>query len=738
MHINKKEAALELAEAGFSIVPISPASKRPLEKWKGLQEEAADEEVIGRWWSDYPDADVGVVTGQVSGIVVIDCDSDEAIELVNAQGIDSPVRVRTKRGLHLYFAHNGSRVRNAVNWRGMSGVDVRGDGGYVKVPPSTNYSWDNKYPIDINDLVHEMPRWSYEDTREELTQLPDLSGVKPLEIPSEASDGSRNSTMTRIVGKLITDNPKLWGKELLIETWAENQRRCTPPLDGEEIRTIVRSVAEIHKRNHPDEFNADGERAMSLMTEQETMVSSLLRTIYGADASMMFGDVAERKWLVERMIPAGLPGVLASGGGVGKTYLLLDLAIKVAYFNEADRATFMGHPVRKYGKVVMFLAEDDRDEVMRRLRAIDPFGTRGLEQERLMVVSMLDMDEPIQFGAKNYDVPVLTAQAKGIEEALMEIDDLALVVFDPLQSFFDWRFDEDNLAADKALKFAHRIASKTGASVVFTHHLRKEDLGNAPTTPQGAISKIRGASNIVNSSRFAIPIWRPSEDVSARIAEEIGCDENNGIFMAGLGKENFGGDTSTHWLVRDSLTGLLVDRTLDVTKKPVEAPSSQRVETILRESSIPLSVNSISEGLSIATDLVRVAIKTLYDKGVIIRPTRGVYLHTRQHEDYTKVRDWFLEVSSKMLSTETPKRLEKFSWLFNEGVIPFSAIRMVVNDSGKDSPRAQLWREVVREFCESGDMVVQNIEGKAGKNVRVVRLLNPVQVPSTYYAGYGV
>ena len=726
-HMTKRDAALMYHEAGMQVIPIDCDNKVPLVKWKQYQTQEQEYEEVDYWWTEWPNADVGIITGELSGIVAVDCDNEAAIQAVADAGIHSTVQSNTKRGKHLIFSHPDHRVKNQANWRGMDKVDVRGDGGYIKVWPSDGYSWDLVPGTDVNDIAFEAPTWGFGETGKtgEFNEDLDLSDVKD-DIPETQGKGGRNDFLARVVGQLIRNDPKLWGKNLLIEAWAENLKRCQPPMDQEEVRTIVKSVAERHMERYPEEFNENKERVAGLVTEETERLSKLYRTVFESDAACMFGEVEDREWLVENLIPASLPGLVASSGGVGKTYLLLDLAIKVAYFNPSDNPTFMGHPIRKFGKVVMFLAEDDREEVQRRLMTIDPLGTRGLQDEQLMVVSLLDLEESLQFGEKNYDVPVLTQQASDVQKVLSQIDDLALVVFDPLQSFFDWRFDEDNLAADKALKFAHRIATSTGASVVFTHHLRKDDFGMAPTTPQGAIAKVRGASNIVNSSRFAIPIWRPNEDVSLAISEQLGGLPNNAVFMAGLGKENFGGDVSTHWMIRDERTGLLVDRTAELDTETTARREHRTVEDVVfeyvRDSADPVTPKHIIRDLTLSKSSMDRALMLLVKDGRIVRVGRGKYEYAGHHPKFAEVVEALRGVFDDPKSLGRHKKYGDA--VEQEGAVPLG----LINERMRSSTRELLWREGLRELEREGFVSVVTLKhGKTKRPYKAVKLAANLQ-----------
>ncbi len=123
------DLARHLASEGFCVLPLLPGGKRPAIRWKRLQtERPTDAELVE--WFDHHDYEPGIVTGELSGITVIDCDSPEAVATCEATGITSSMTQRTRRGLHLVYRWNGER--NTVRLNGMPGVDRRGEGGYVR------------------------------------------------------------------------------------------------------------------------------------------------------------------------------------------------------------------------------------------------------------------------------------------------------------------------------------------------------------------------------------------------------------------------------------------------------------------------------------------------------------------------------------------------------------------------------------------------------------------------------
>ena len=178
------EAALAYAHRGWAVFPChhpvpsgcscrSPecasAAKHPRTR-RGLHDATIHPEVIARWWSAWPQANVAIRTGAgrpagARGVVVLDVDplhgGDASLDrLVAAHGPLPATRlVRTGNdGVHLYFAHPGETVPNSAGTRLGPGLDVRGDGGYVIAPPSVHASGVTYRWGTIRDLAP-LPPW---------------------------------------------------------------------------------------------------------------------------------------------------------------------------------------------------------------------------------------------------------------------------------------------------------------------------------------------------------------------------------------------------------------------------------------------------------------------------------------------------------------------------------------------------------------------------------------------------
>jgi hypothetical protein len=142
---NKKiAAALQYQQAGFSVIPVKK-NKKPHIKWEKFQHERADENQIQQWWRRWPDANPAIVTGEVSGVDVVDVDSEDGKKALNeflSDSLITPISKTPAGGYHYYFKHRAG-LSNGV--RIIEGCDLRTTGGYVLAPPShANYEKNGK------------------------------------------------------------------------------------------------------------------------------------------------------------------------------------------------------------------------------------------------------------------------------------------------------------------------------------------------------------------------------------------------------------------------------------------------------------------------------------------------------------------------------------------------------------------------------------------------------------------
>ena len=151
------EAALDYARCGIPVFPCNPIDKKPLTP-NGFKDATRDETQIRAWWQQYPNAMIGAPMGPASNLWAIDLDLDPARKIDGKATLDQLVTQRgalpptwatitPRGGRHLIFSWDPNvEIRNSASKIGP-GIDVRGNGGYICLPPSRNatggtYQWE--------------------------------------------------------------------------------------------------------------------------------------------------------------------------------------------------------------------------------------------------------------------------------------------------------------------------------------------------------------------------------------------------------------------------------------------------------------------------------------------------------------------------------------------------------------------------------------------------------------------
>jgi hypothetical protein len=261
-------AAYALSLSRWHVFPVMPDAKMPLlpaahskgdplhgrcvgqcgRLGHGVHDATLDKLQIQRWWERWPDANIGVATGKVSGITVIDIDGKEGEEAIKALGLPQTWTVKTPRGgWHLYFTytpalHTGAGI--------LPQVDIRNDGGYVLVEPSTvggkPYRVVRDEPgvatlLEIPGILTRRSRSSGElPTRPDGIHTRQQEGdqwiVRAL---GGVTEGQRNETAARLIGYY---HGKGIPEDIIAATLWPWAQACLPPMDMTELERTVRSV----------------------------------------------------------------------------------------------------------------------------------------------------------------------------------------------------------------------------------------------------------------------------------------------------------------------------------------------------------------------------------------------------------------------------------------------------------------------------------------------------------------
>ncbi len=238
------DAALRYAEQGRAILPLS-RSKKPINA-NGSEGATTDPQQITAWWRAHPTAQIGIATGSISGIWVVDVDMEtgkDGIEAIrNTFGSQfiweeqALIQKTPTGGFHFVFAWDKARQVHSAH-DALEGVDILGDGGFIVVAPSSlsvdgewiTYRWNDAayQPVDA-------PDWAWA-----LNEMVQESRSKPVDLNKALSgiqQGSRDDDLFRIACMLCSRDVTRNTAMTFIEVLAE---RCHPPFDRMEARDKV-------------------------------------------------------------------------------------------------------------------------------------------------------------------------------------------------------------------------------------------------------------------------------------------------------------------------------------------------------------------------------------------------------------------------------------------------------------------------------------------------------------------
>jgi hypothetical protein len=235
------EWAKKYKDKGFSVIPLIPNGKIPaIKSWIEYQNKIATDEELKKWFGNGSKNNIGIVTGKVSGVDVLDFDSQEAVQYAKDHNFPETPLVKTGKGFHCYYLHKDG-VRNFQKKDNLPDIDLRADGGYVVSPPSIHasghqYRWVEGKGLDEVPLG-ELP---------EIVLAKNTPDKKPLkELYKGVPEGNRNNTLTRLVGSWV-------GNGLTFDECFENaciwNSKNKPPLDEKRIVDTINSILKKHEQ----------------------------------------------------------------------------------------------------------------------------------------------------------------------------------------------------------------------------------------------------------------------------------------------------------------------------------------------------------------------------------------------------------------------------------------------------------------------------------------------------------
>ncbi|MDD5015224.1 MAG: bifunctional DNA primase/polymerase, partial [Atribacterota bacterium] len=252
----------EYLENKYSLIPLD-SEKKPYIYWKPFQYKKANIEDIFGWYHMFCDLNIGIVTGNISKLAVIDVDDLHLLPDLKEflPELNKTTRVRTRRGYHYYFSLNGEQVKSTNSLFGKN-LELKSNGTYVVAPPSIIKAHQYVYEVPLSEMLPipkllikkdlsacghaqaEKEAVSYEEDRNHKTfKIPKYHGKKAgclSQIFSrDLAEGERNNSLFILYNLLLQNkNREGYAKKLIIE----KNRSLSKPLTEPELKKICRKA----------------------------------------------------------------------------------------------------------------------------------------------------------------------------------------------------------------------------------------------------------------------------------------------------------------------------------------------------------------------------------------------------------------------------------------------------------------------------------------------------------------
>lgn len=467
--------AIRLAKFGFSIFPCKP-DKSPLTK-RGFKDSTSDLEQIESWWSHYPDALVGVATGEKSNIVVLDIDprngGDTWLE-ENIENIPQTLSYKTQSGgRHFVFKHPGGLIKSTAN-KIARGVDVRGDGGYAIFWPAAGYE------ANSIEVLASWPDWIDSATTENFIPLPpedllasdiDSLAIIVRQIPNEIDDRNSWVGVGHALKAAFAEAPGL-AEELFLDFSA----RYTGPIIEGEAEKAYESALPPHK--------CGAQYLVSLAVDAGIDVSAYslacAQKVFTAEPRQVYArfqpkflseiDLTPKPELIKGWIGQNEFGALIGPPSGGKTTIAAEMAVAIA-----TGGSWMGRPAQM-GAVIFIEAEGTVGAAKRLLAAgatkdtsrialIDDDFTMGDDAARQALI------EAIKRHQECLDVP------------------LQAIFIDTLARTSEGLDENTSVDMGKIVAFCKALQKHTNAAVIILHHtgLTASDRARGSSALRGAL-----------------------------------------------------------------------------------------------------------------------------------------------------------------------------------------------------------------------------------------------------------
>jgi len=499
-----KEKALAYLKKGVSVMPLLKNKEPLLLTWKEFMDRLPTEKEVTDWWTKWPEANIGIITGKVSGLSVVDVD-------VRKGGVldifpQNTTLIKTGNGgYHLYYKyHEGLGNRTEI----LKGIDIRSDRGYVVAPPSVTDYIDKETGVRMGgsySVIKALPFSIFP-----VEKFPDLNGGKKeaysISSAIGTSTGSRNATLASVIGKLIRYEPtEKWNIEIfpVVETI---NRTFQPPLSDYELKTTFNSIASTEKKRR-DDFNNQKDKIAS------DSVKKYLENIK-VDLSKVDDD-KKREEGMKRLIEVAK--IYAGEDRLESSYDVLERIknepeeMKIFSGWEKLDKILRGFRLRqlvvisaytKHGKTTWLL------DLTRRIKEHNPVWIPLEEGSEDLVRKCYErkQDIPYWFAPKTITKVNLEWVESKIVEGIAK-HNTRVVIIDQLDFIVPLQMKDHHQMIGETVRAVRSLARKWNVCIFIVCHLN----GQAKMTMQPSVENLKGSTSIQQEADTAILIWRETK-----------------------------------------------------------------------------------------------------------------------------------------------------------------------------------------------------------------------------------
>jgi archaellum biogenesis ATPase FlaH len=448
--------ALQYEKAGFSVIPLEPKGKRPAivggrrMSWEFYKTIRASAKQIEQWWKENPNFNIGIITGAVSNLIVVDVDTDNP-QVIKGLNLPNTLNARTAKGWHFYYVYNKdlkipTNPKIALNGKEVG--DIRTDNGYVVAPPSihvsgTTYEWKLR--------MERAPFPTHLLNKETIASV-----EKPTfdDVVSGEGEGNRNNAAAIFIGALIQKYPqhqwetKVWQATLV---WNTSNK---PPLPIPELKAVYTSICNKELRSNPSKEEAKEAKPKEFKTHK---INALKKE-----------TPKENPFVVNPFVVENALTIIHGGTGSGKSLLTLKLIDDITLGNK-----FLGEYETKKTKCLLIDLEMTYDDCIVRARA----------------VCSDENDSDVMT-----EIPFKVTDKKDMEFLRDYINDnqIGVVVFDTLSKVHS-ADENSNTQMTPVIQNLVELAREEELAVILIHHINK-------SSEATGLAKGRGASAIADNA----------------------------------------------------------------------------------------------------------------------------------------------------------------------------------------------------------------------------------------------